>query len=286
MKPLFNLSIKLVKKLVFGTNLLLYQLNGSKPWERGYFEHKWDTINRTINDTETIESFSKDATLPKNFGHRIDERIVEYPWVIANIPKDRASLLDAGSAINFDSILSHQKLTNKKITIANLNPETRCFWSRGISYIFGDMRKLPFTSDIFEIVTCISSLEHVGMDNTKIYSDNNEFNENKKEDYLTAVTELKRVLKAGGTLLITVPYGKYDDFGFFQQFDRNMVDKIKSLFDADKVRETYFKYENQSWKLSTANDCDSAEYITADKAKINPTIAVAASSVACLKFSK
>ena len=49
---------------------------------------------------------------------------------------DDDNLFDAGSALNFSDILTFDGLKSKKITIVNLNPESNCFWRKGISYVF------------------------------------------------------------------------------------------------------------------------------------------------------
>lgn len=277
---------RFAKRLIYWRNLLIYQLRGRKPWGRGYFEHKWTVIRQCIHDKDVMTSFQHGTTLPSSFGTRIDERIVEYSWLLSHMHDGAAVLLDAGSALNFEAILAHPRLSQKKITIATLHPEANCFWNKGVSYLFGDIRSMPFVSETFDIITCISTLEHVGMDNTKIYTSDAAFRENKTEDYLVAVAEFKRLLKPGGTLFITVPFGIYHHFGFFQQFNREMVRKVTKIFGEDKSMLTFYKYENNGWNISTEEKCNSAEYITADRAKVSSTLPAAASAIVCMKLTK
>ena len=42
--------------------------------------------------------------------------------------------------------------------------------------------------------------------------------------------EMRRVLKPGGSLLMTVPFGMYRDLGAFQQFDRKLLSRAKEAF--------------------------------------------------------
>lgn len=271
-----------VKNLVSRRNLLSYELYGRKPWSRGYFEYKWKLIKRALNDDAIAAAFNNTHSLPDNYGYGVDERVVEYPWVIANLPDGSASMLDAGSAFNFETILTHPKLKNKKITIVNLNPEANCFWRRGVSYLFEDIRKLPFADNSFDIIVCISTLEHIGMDNTEIYTADSRYKENKVEDYLIAATELKRVLKPGGNLFITVPFGKYQNLGFFQQFNSGMLDKVVKIFQG-QAGVYFYKYLSSGWQLSSQEDCNTAEYIGK---KGKDSSVAGAIAVACINLIK
>lgn len=277
---------RFAKKMVFWRNMFSYKLHGCRPWNRGYFEYKWSRIVQALYDKKTIDVFRTGDILPEHFGQRIDERIVEYPWVVAHMSKGSATLLDAGSALNFETILFYPSLKEKKITIVTLNPESNCFWNRGVSYLFDDLRNLPFKSESFDIITCISTLEHIGMDNTKVYTTDSIYKENRSEDYLVALKELRRVLKTGGVLLLTVPFGTYNDFGWFQQFNQDMVSKMMSVFGADNGTAAFYAYTNGGWQISNAEECSSAEYITADRAKVSLSLPAAASAVACLKLTK
>lgn len=267
-------------------NLLSYKLSGRKAWTKGYFEYKWQRIVAVLHDESIMAAFRNGRALPKEFGAGIDERIVEYPWLLSHIGTEVEKLLDAGSALNFETILTHPALQEKKVTIANLNPESNCFWRRGVSYVFEDIRNLPFLPDTFDAVTCISTLEHIGMDNTKIYTKDLHFKENKTEDYLIALTELKRVLRPGGSLYLSVPFGKHGNFGFFQQFNSTMLRKTIAVFGIEKSKATFYQYIGSGWNISSEEECKNAEYVTADRAKVNPSLPAAASAVACLTFIK
>jgi len=266
-------------------NLLSYKLSGRRPWTQGYFEYKWQQIEEALHNPRSMAAFREDGPLPSGFGVRIDERIVEYPWLLAHMPEGPARLLDAGSALNFETIITHSKFTEKKVTIANLNPEPNCFWKRGISYVFEDIRALPFLPESFDLITCISTLEHVGMDN-KIYTKDASYNEKKAADYIVALEELKRVLAPGGVLFLTVPFGKYGDFGFFQQFDSAMLVKVVAAFGPTTHTTTFYRYGDGGWQIGSEEECASAAYVTADMAKTSATLPAAAGAVACLTLTK
>ena len=267
--------ILFAKKLASRRNLSYYKLHGKRPWTRGYFEHKWQLIEEILSGKTALVDFK---------GERVDERLVEYSWLMENLPEEPAGLLDAGSALNFEIILNQPKLSNKKITIVNLNPEKNNFARRGVSYLYEDLRNLPFKPECFDLITCISTLEHVGMDNTEIYTADEKYKENKDEDYLIAAAELKRVLKEGGNLFLTVPFGRKQNFGFFQQFNKSMIDKLVALFKSSE--ETYYKYSDNGWQISTRENCEQTEDTPDKEAKTNSERPAAAGAVADLKLTK
>lgn len=232
--------------------------NGRKPWSEGYLLFKEDFLRQSINDASLLERFRDNSPLPKQYGEFLDERVVEYPWFISRVSQEKGKLLDAGSILNFGYILQHPKLQEKAITIVTLEPEANCYWQDRISYLFADLRDLPLKDDWFDEVVSLSTLEHIGMDNS-IYSLNPEWREKKTFDFLKAVSELKRVTKPGGKVYITVPYGKYTDFGWYQQFNAEMIDRMIDTFDPDKVIETYYCYESGGWSVSDKQYCQKFE---------------------------
>jgi SAM-dependent methyltransferase len=255
--------MKMIKNLVHRLNnvnfakqakIYLYLINGRKPWSIGYSLFKENIIRKSINDSLTIDIFQNSLQLPKQYGEFLDERVVEYPWLISRISQGEGKLLDAGSVLNFAYLLENQKLKNKDITIMTLEPEGNCYWWKKISYLFGDLRKIPIKDDWFDEVVSSSTIEHIGMDNS-IYSSNPTFRENKCLDYLQAVSEFKRVTKPGGKVYITVPYGQYTDFGWYQQFNAEMIDLLIDTFAPAKLIETYFCYESGGWSISDKQYC-------------------------------
>jgi len=265
----------LAKYIKRGIRIIIYQLRGRKPWSRGYFEYKWKSIGDAISNKLIMEDFSGVKPLPDGYGRHIDERIVEFPWALSRIPETPLTLLDAGSTLNFINILQHSKLKNKKTTIVTLAPESNCFWKMGVSYVYDDIRILPFRDEQFDIITCLSTLEHVGMDNTQVYTSDKRFSENNKDDYKRALLELKRVLRPSGRLLLTVPYGAYADYGFFQQFDEHMIKEIVDTFEPSNYDMQFFKYHaEKGWSRAMKNECDNVLYVGGKDSEIAGATAV------------
>ena len=272
----------------------LYINNNRKPWTEGYALFKEKFISQSLNDNHLIDIFKNCLPLPQGYGEFLDDRVVEYPWFISRITQEPGRLLDAGSALNFSYILQHQNLLGKDITIVTLEPEGYCYWQKRISYVFGDLRDLPFKENFFDDVVSISTIEHLGMDNS-IYSSNPDFFEKNRFDFLKAIAELKRVTKPGGRVYITVPYGKYTDFGWYQQFDAKMINLLIDNFAPDKFIETYYCYESGGWTVSNKQYCQKFEgfnihdtkYFNPESTKdYDPDYAAASRAVAALELWK
>jgi SAM-dependent methyltransferase len=257
-----------------------FMRSGMKPWTKGYIEYKEHEIARVLEE----QVFTK-GKLPGKFGYRIDERIVEYPWLFSRLPATEGTLLDAGSVLNFEYLLRQPQLAKKKVHICTLAPEERCFWELGVNYLFEDLRKLPYRDEWFDQIVCLSTIEHVGMDNS-LYSDGQP-REQKPGDFLGAVTELKRVLKPGGTIYFSVPYGKAMSHGWFQVFDEQLVEHLIRGFGPAKELREYFIYKPDGWHRSNAAECADARIFDIHHAKdYDADFAAAARAVCCMELKK
>lgn len=276
------------------SDLEAYVRQGRRPWSRGYREYKDHYIAQHLQDVSFLQKFANNEPLPGRYGEFLDERVVEYPWLFSRLAEGPGRILDAGSVLNFPHIIQQPSLGNKKITIVTLAPEGFCFWQQAIAYVYADLRELPFRDAYFDQVICISTLEHVGKDNAT-YTTDPAFRENKASDFEQAVQELKRVCKKGGRVLISVPFGDFTDFGWYQQFDGPLVDRIIATFAPSRVRETFFRYVDGGWKISDRHGCagcqgfdiHATKYLNALSTRdYDPDWAAASRSIAALELWK
>ncbi len=139
-----------------------------------------------------------------------DERVVEIPWVLSRL---RASgrVLEVGYAFAEPAYLAG--LLRAGVELVGADLATREV--EGMEVAEADVRELPFSDRSFDQVLLVSTLEHVGADNT-VYGLAVESDGGARVE---ALRELRRVLSRDGSLLVTVPLGEPGDHGWFRQED-------------------------------------------------------------------
>ena len=149
-------------------------------------------------------------------------------------------------------------LSEKKIYISTLAPESSFFPEKNISYIYEDMRDCCFKDNFFDFIVSISTIEHIGLDNTLLYTDDETKKENNPNSYIDAIKEFRRMLKPDGKLFLTVPFGKRKNHKWFQVFDAEMINDILNTFSPTEINESYFKYEPSGWAVATRESSSEA----------------------------
>jgi SAM-dependent methyltransferase len=139
-----------------------------------------------------------------------DERVIEIPWVLSRLRS--GSVLEVGYAFAEPSYIAAllraapERLVGVDLAAAEVP---------GMETVEADVRALPFPGGTFDQVLLVSTLEHVGADNTGYgYADGRDGGGRE-----AALRELRRVLARDGSLLVTVPVGEPGDYGWFRQED-------------------------------------------------------------------
>lgn len=194
---------------------------GSVPGAVGYGEARLRAIRTQIADP---------GARPYGADHGgLDERVVEYPWVfdrVARVHPAGGRVLDAGSTMNHGLVLDRWRAARfGPLSIVTLHHEGQDAVSDDVRYEFADLRELPYRDGWFSTVLCLSTLEHVGMDNA-IYGDDAGGSATPQREAERALAELHRVLAPGGTLLLSVPFGAPAEFGWQRIFSRDEIERI------------------------------------------------------------
>jgi hypothetical protein len=104
---------------------------------------------------------------------------------------------------------------------------------------------------------------------------------------------MKRVLKPNGWLFLTLPFGRYENHGWFQQFDSALLLDLISQFRPRKEERVFFRSSPQGWQQCSEEDCKSLGYWFAPKADSSsnekcgqPALQVSAMGLACIALRK
>lgn len=201
-----------------------------------YIELPFILLNWQVKKSE-CKSFKDNLKLLYlvNRAPRYLDRDLEYPWVIRSLSLKQGKLLDIGSTAG--ELLFNKLPKEIEISTLNLN---RTKVSSNVKFIQGDIRKTDLNENVFDAITCISTLEHIGVEGRYGV---------KRDEYgdLKAMKEMLRILKPGGRLYLTVPYGAKDVLPINKLYNK---ERVSELFKGYKVISSeYQKYdkENKYW---------------------------------------
>ncbi|HZU20760.1 MAG TPA: class I SAM-dependent methyltransferase [Gaiellaceae bacterium] len=126
----------------------------------------------------------------------VDERPVEIPWCLARLREDER-VLDVGYAfaegVYLDALAALGGVTGVDLVHRDVP---------GVETVQADLRALPFADGAFDVAVAISTLEHVGRDNTQY-----RLAPEQNDTLDAALRELRRV---AARVLVTVPTGEHE----------------------------------------------------------------------------
>lgn len=198
--------------------ILKYYLQGGKAWSPGYVEARQEYLIQQLSRKKQSHGWDH-----PNYGLGFDERVIEIPWVIRKLADRPGNLWDVGSALNREELLEVKKIQKKRIFISNLNPECKNYNQRNISYLYEDAARTSLKNDLFEEIICVSTIEHVGFDNSRY--DGKKTRQHDPARHLQLIKVFRAKLQKGGKLFLTFPFGARRSHGWFQVFDASMVKK-------------------------------------------------------------
>ncbi len=213
------------------------------------------------------------------YGANKTERVIEIPWALSKYNGGRR-VLEVGCSFAsenpeyIEGLLSINIPELHGIDISSV--EAPQFIKKT-----GDIRESGYETGFFDFVLCISTLEHVGKDNTKHYQPVAELGPSlpqaSKPD-MVALSEMYRILKQGGALIVTVPFGRFVDYGWFTNYDSRAISNLLGAIPFAGINAEYFRYSAEGWM-----PCDPDEL--ADVA-YQDNGAPAAAGLACFEITK
>ena len=174
-----------------------------------------------------------------------DERVIEVPWVLSRLVA-AGRVLEVGYAYAEPVYLAG--LLRAGVELVGVDLAERDV--EGMECLTADVRSLPLPDDSVDQALLVSTLEHVGADNSG-YGLAAEDDPGSRVD---ALKELGRVVRPGGRLLVTVPLGEPGDHGWFRLDD---VAGWTSLFTGAGLfveEQEAYALSDEGWRVAPAFD--------------------------------
>jgi SAM-dependent methyltransferase len=254
-----------------------------EPWSHVYNDAHRDFVARVLDDPRVLARFRRGERLDAGYGIGFDERVVELPWLFTRDLSGR--LLDAGSTLNHPHVLARLLPRVDELAVVTLAPEAEAHPYLGVSYLYSDLRDLPLRDGAFEHVASVSTLEHLGMDTTHFGAATERAGDPGAE-LARALGELRRVLAPGGSLLLTVPVGAPEDFGWLRVFSPRDLERALQAFGPADARVSYYAYDAGGWQIADEATAAEARYRDPFTQPVGEDRAVAARAVACVELRK
>ena len=208
--------------------------------------------------------------LKGNFGTGDSERCIEIPWALS-LYAGEPVVLDVGYAHAEDRYL--EALLSLRIPhLHGIDLVTKNVG--GIIPHTMDIRKTTFPDNFFDMVLCLSTLEHIGRDVSRYTQTAGEF---RQDGDLEALREIVRITKDRGKIVLTVPYGREGDYGWLIQYNEDRLRWLIRSLPLQVRIEEYFVFSG-GWHRCDNNELDEIGY--------QENHAQAAAGLACLLLIK
>jgi len=224
-----RLVLKHIKRLIprLKGRVVITSDHGEFLGENGLFGHS-SAVNLAENDVLRNVPWFEVVKPP-----RITQRSIEYPYVWAHLPLS-GRLLDVGCCES-TFIFEVEKTGRFEVWGNDIQP----FDVKDTSIIFkkGDIRERLFKQNFFDVVTAISTIEHVGLshyDNKPIDLDGD----------LRALSKIRRMLKPNGIAIVTVDAG-VKGTRWFRVYNKHNLYRLTNGWLVEDI--AWFQEKNGKW---------------------------------------
>jgi len=227
-------------------------------------------------DTATTQRFRVDGIqrgrfrIPQSsYGAGESERCVEIPWVLSRYRGERR-VLDVGTSFAEGRYVEGlRRLPIPALFALDLVPAT-ALRPRAVA---GDARMPPLRPGSLDLIFAISVIEHIGRDNA-VYLEGRHGPADEDGDFVS-IRALGALLQPGGRLLVTVPFGRLEDHGWFVQYDLPRLHRLIGASGLQTDELEFFKYSGAWTGPHPARDLAACSY---------EKDAVAAAGLACFSL--
>jgi len=173
----------------------------------------------------------------KSIPNLAGERNIEWSWVSSQMSSGPGEALDFGPGGSFLGLIAAQR--GFRVTAVDLEPVQWHYTHPGLQFIHGDILKLSLPTNHFDLVINCSTVEHVGLAGRYGVTEDNTNGD------LEAMARLKKLMKPGGIMLLTIPVGQ--DAVFLPLHRVYGAQRLPRLLEGYKVeKEAFWVKDNQN----------------------------------------
>ena len=155
---------------------------------------------------------------------KLHSRCIEYPFAASRLG-DAKVVLDVGTVKSDLAWIAWLENLPIEVHATDYDKPFKPF--KNIKFHQADVRKLPLPDKFFDKIIAVSIIEHVGLESPQVTADR--LPDVNIDGDLDAVKELARLLKLGGELIMTVPFGLPDGLILEDQARNYTVESIKKF---------------------------------------------------------
>ncbi len=174
-------------------------------------------------------------------GTMCSERVAEYSFAVdwLNRWARDTDLLDIGCVLNNEIVADELRRLCRRVWFCNPAQEPNRLGFE-VRYELNPIDRAGFLAETFDLITCLSTIEHIGFDNSQ-YGDTSppRYTAPTMEPMDEALSHILKWLRPGGRFLISVPYGarcagthRVTKKVAFQIFDHAAMEHIKRFVES------------------------------------------------------
>ena len=176
----------------------------------------------------------------------VKERVLENNWIyrFLHYAPQKARILDIGCATSKISF----ELANMGYKVTGIDLRNNPLEHPNLSFVFADVCQMPFGDATFDLAMAISTIEHVGI----AFYDLAAF----PDGDVKALAEIRRCLKPGGLLYLTIPFGKKETTWARTYNFETLAGLLK---DFEIIESKYYlRQQNKFWFPSSAQEAEAS----------------------------
>jgi hypothetical protein len=221
------------------------------------------------------------TTFNPNFPYGLGntERVIEIPWALSRYNGEER-VLEVGCSFaseNLEYIEGLMALNIPELHGIDISSVEAPHFIKKT----GDIRQSGYETNFFGLILCISTLEHVGKDNARHYKPVAELplaREGHSQSDVQALVEMVRIVRPGGKVIVTVPYGRFVDYGWFTNYDSRAISSLLGAIPLAGINAEYFRHGTEGWMPCDPDELTDVAY--------QDNGAPAAAGLACFEITK